>query len=143
VQLRGHHYHNLDRRNQGAQYVRDTLIKELHSGVVGLPALDGDDLENVGLRELGVSYPVLVNPLKVEEVELADPNAIPDAMPRGEAMGLGGLGGRTRGPADPSPGAIRLKRFDFTVHFCWQPKTPSERRAAKKAEKQPAATEQP
>ena len=28
-------------------------------------------------------------------------------------------------------GKIKLQRFDFNVQFCWQPKSPSERRALK------------
>jgi hypothetical protein len=41
-----------------------------------------------------------------------------------------------------------LQRFDFNVQFCWQPKSPSERRALKEKEaankaQQPAGGEQP
>jgi len=36
-----------------------------------------------------------------------------------------------------------LPRFDFVVQFCWQPKTPTERREAKKAKEQAATPSQP
>ena len=58
--------------------------------------------------------------------------------PEKEAMepGLGGkLGNRPLGGnGNDSSGAntIELQRFDFLVHFCWQPTTPSDRRNAQK-----------
>ena len=38
VQITGYHYHNADRDNQGAQYVRNTLIQQLREGKLELPA---------------------------------------------------------------------------------------------------------
>jgi hypothetical protein len=60
--------------------------------------------------------------------------------------GLGGGGARRPAPgADPAatPNTIKLQRCDFTVHFCWQPKTPSERQAALKAQEKAKTPGQP
>ena len=149
MQITGYHFHNADRANQGAQYVRNTLIRQLREGKLELPTGAGGKLETVTMKDLGISCPVLVNPLKVYEVEVTDPNAEPGdgAAPAGWAcrwspggMGMGGMG-RNRpvpGPADASAaGTVKLGKFDFVVQFCWQPKTPSERHEAKKAPEKP------
>ena len=66
------------------------------------------------MQELGVSYPVLIDPRPVTFIRIEDPDAEdPDA-------GAGGLG-------------IPLGRFDFQVQFCWQPKSPTQRRDAREA----------
>ncbi len=142
VRLCGHHWHNADRANQGAQFVRNTLIDNILLGKVELPRGDRGGLETVSMEELGVVHPVLVNPLKVYPQEVIDPNAEP-------ATGYGGAGRMMEGGMPgmpgmarprPTPGAaagastgntISLLRFDFDVQFCWQPKTPSERHEAK------------
>jgi hypothetical protein len=85
--------------------------------------------------------------MAVREVEVIDPAAALQAahaggggmgMPSPGGMGMGALGRPPAGAGDGSvPGAVRLKEFDFIVQFCWQPKTPSERRDAKKAAEKP------
>ncbi len=151
VQLTGFHFHNADRTNQGAQYVRNTLIRQLRDGKLELPVAAGGKLDAVTMKDLGISCPVLVNPRMVREVDVTDPNAEPETArsggmgmpmgPAGPGMGMGGVGGNRSGmpgaPDTAAPGAIRLKQFDFVVQFCWQPKTPSERHEAKKAPDKP------
>ena len=162
VRLGGHHYHNADQRNQGAEFVRRTLIEGLRKNKVLLPAGERGS-EEVSMSELGITCPVLVNPKRVYLEELVDPNADPEAgapgggMGGGMSSGPGGLGGPMPGKA-PVPGAppakaagdgaaakgtIIVPRFDFVVQFCWQPKTPTERREAKKAREQAIIPSQP
>lgn len=144
VRLSGFHLHN-DRRdnqdNQGAQFVRNTLIEELRSAKIDLPGSKNGALEAVSMEELGISHPMLVNPELVTPREFIDPNAETGAnMPGG--MGLGGMEGGMGVPGGARPalgggGATDGKKkifncFDFNVQFCWQPKTPSEREEAKK-----------
>ncbi len=148
VRVYGHHFHNNDRDNQGAQYVRNTLIDNIKTLKVELPRGDKNGLETVSLEELGVTYPVLVNPLKIYPVEIVNPNAEPEAGYGGGQAGMEpGMGRRPRMPGlgrpspalNRQPGAstgntVSLLRFDFNVQFCWQPKLPSQRHEEKEKE---------
>ena len=131
IRLSGHHWHNKDRNNQGAQFVRDTLINELRNAKVDLPGVDREGLKLVSMRELGISHPVLVNPMKVYMQEIEDPNIDVEAQAAANVAG-----GRRQPQAANLRGknVISLQRFDFDVQFCWQPKTPSEREEAKEKE---------
>ena len=82
---------------------------------------------------------------------MANPNAEADAASAAWRSGGHDGTGRPRKQAQALPAAndaaapstIRLQRFDFVVQFCWQPKTPTERRDAKKAKEQAANPAQP
>ncbi len=171
VQLKGYHYHNLDSAAsargtqflQGAQYVKETLIKGLEGldMPVMLPKPDEKDrMEPVSMKDLGISFPVLINPGRIYPTQLINPNVegatgIPGAMgPAGygetyEEDEGGYMGGRyPRGGLARPPGAangeeekedavIDVMRFDFTVEFAWQPRLPSERQEGE----QPAGQE--
>jgi hypothetical protein len=111
VTLRGYHYHNnreAFRDNIGAQYVRNTLIDKLRSGDVLLPSGKGDEKERVTMNELGISYPVLVNPGRIYEETLQDPYAvIALEAARGVKAGSGampGMGGTTSPMGGTMPG---------------------------------------
>ena len=137
IKIEGYHYHNdMKSGNKfGAQYVRDTLLENLLNMKVKLPKGDGSgELEEFTMGELGITYPVLVNPKSLDEDLVDNPYASADAA------------GGNRGGDDTANNKIKLQRFDFVVQFCWQPKLPSERRAAKeeakKTQQQPAAGEQ-
>ena len=150
VRICGYHYHNADRTNYGAEYVRNTLIKQLRDGEVTLPTRGGQ--EKVKLKDLGITCPVLINPSKPYLEQITDPNAEPENAPGGMGHpGLEpGLGGMPRNrPAGAGAGDltgannIDLQRFDFVVHFCWQPKTPSERHNAQKTPEKTQTAAQP
>ncbi|MGD0656034.1 MAG: pilus assembly protein PilM [Thermoguttaceae bacterium] len=117
VKLEGYHYHYDAGDNAGPQYVRNTLINNLLNSKVELPDGEGG-MEKVSMQELGITYPVLVNPKGVEDEQVDSQNASPD---------LGGIRVDTGEK-------ISLRRFDFDVQFCWQPKSLSERRAQKEKE---------
>jgi len=162
--LTGYHYHN--RRTavnspgvqfvQGAQYVRDTLIKNLEEGKVVLPrGVEGGE-ELVSMKELGIGYPILPNPGQIVDEVIPNPKAKPASQlgaPGSEAMmpeeyglegsGFGSAPGRVRTPyargtateeGDEEEPYIQLRRFDFRVEFCWQPKLPTERHEEQQAE---------
>jgi type IV pilus assembly protein PilM len=131
VKIEGYHYHNDAADNSGAQFVRNTLINNLLNSKVELPIGEknpkGEDImEKVSMQELGITYPVLVNPKKLED-DLVDNRNVSPEVDKGVDTGE----------------KIRLQRFDFDMQFCWQPKSPSERRAQKEKESankpQPAA----
>jgi type IV pilus assembly protein PilM len=112
IQIAGRHYHNIDMYNQGAAYLNKTLIKNLREKTIKLPSEDGKGTEEVSMKYLGISYPTIVSKLPLEDETIDDPNV--DAA---------------EGESAPAK-AINLKRFDFVVQFCWQPKTPAERHKA-------------
>lgn len=165
--LTGYHYHN--RRTavtspgaqfvQGAQYVRDTLIKNLEQGKVLLPRGDEGGEELVSMKELGIGYPILPNPGQIVDDFIPNPKAKPasqlggpgsDAMmteeydPGGSGFGSspGGMRnpyaarGSAGGEADGEEAMIHLRRFDFQVEFCWQHKLPTERHEEQQAEQE-------
>ncbi len=95
VQLTGYHYHNFDvaGETQGAEYVFNTLIRNLHNKIVQLPKAtiqegvaedspivilpSGENVEpeDVSMEELGVFGATLLNPEIVKEVQVRNPEA--------------------------------------------------------------------
>jgi type IV pilus assembly protein PilM len=133
IQVAGYHYHNAARDDQGAEYLRRTLIKSLREKTVKLPIGDGKGgMEEVLVKDLGISCPTIVKKTRLEKDSIVDPNT--EATTGGG--GTGAAAGRLRPTADdggPTVRVIEPLRFEFTVQFCWQPKTPLERRKAKEA----------
>ena len=152
VTLEGYHYHNRDETggSQRAQFVRDTLIKQLRSAEIKLPPEDGKGpLEIVSLKELGVLYPVLASNT-AETVEEKVTNFTVDAPSTGAQPGSGTPGRPMPPPGPPAapgpgrPGAapavtdqggqvMTLARFNFKVEFVWQPTPASKRNENRKA----------
>ncbi len=122
IQLRGYHYHNKNRGLEGAQYVREKFLKKLDAEKVPLPVGKNHAVELVPIKDLGISYPVLLNASQITDEALPDPNAQSDDE-EGQA---------------PRLKTINVPRFDFVVQFCWQ-ETPPNVRAKKKAERAVAA----
>ena len=95
VQLTGYHYHNFEEAGptQGAEYVSNTLIRNLHNKIVQLPKAtiqegvsedspivilpSGENIEpeDVSMEELGVRFATLVNPEIVEDAKVRNPAA--------------------------------------------------------------------
>ncbi|MCS7237697.1 MAG: pilus assembly protein PilM [Thermoguttaceae bacterium] len=171
IQLTGYHYHNMPTAGaiQGAQYVRETLIRNLQTGRVLLPKVDEPGVEWVTMEELGIGFPVLINPGRPYEVRVRPPTArfasgmgagmfgpgyaetysgetmgaYPGAAPMGPTYpGSVAPGARPGTPQRPEDLEIVLRRFDFVVQFCWQPVSARERhekRRQKEAEQAAAA----
>ena len=126
VELQGHHFHNEDRHKpmEGAQYVRSTLIKNLigegNKVIVSAGPLAGQE---VSVSELGIGFPVIVQSSSIKPVR------IPLAkMGGGNAPSFAT---RAQQPADDlseleSPQELVLRRYDFVVQFCWQPRPAGE-----------------
>ena len=89
-----------------------------------LPVGKNHELELVAIKDLGVSFPVLINPSQIEDEKIPDPEAQEDDPDAVDALG--------------KRKTIPVPRFDFTVQFCWQ-ETPPSTRAKKKAERTAAA----
>uniref|UniRef100_UPI0032205474 type IV pilus assembly protein PilM n=1 Tax=Thermogutta sp. TaxID=1962930 RepID=UPI0032205474 len=154
IRLTGYHFHNSDvaGTNQGAQYVRNTLIKKLEEGQF---LING---KWVTAKELGIMYPMLINPGRIRVVRIRDPLYTPPTTPTGTPglplgtaptltgipgsplqPGATGVGATPTTTGDAIPGFITLRRFDFTIQFAWQPKTESEREEARKKAAEEAA----
>lgn len=143
VQLTGYHYHNLDKTNQTARFVNNTLIKNLEEGTVELPDGPNGELVTVSFKDLGISHPWLVRGTKITEVEIDLEAALgtetTGARGRGGGeygggeYGGGEYGGRGRGAATGAEGEeeessiVKLKRYNFIVQFCWK-ETPKSTR---------------
>ncbi|MBN2473750.1 MAG: type IV pilus assembly protein PilM [Pirellulales bacterium] len=118
VVVDGYHYHNLQeqRPNIAGEYVNETLVKRLHNARVILPSADRKTMVPFSVRELGIKYATLVcqgRPVPEQVTDL-----------------------KTQKP-------VRLERFDFTVHFCWQPLSPSERETIRAEDEEAKASGQP
>lgn len=126
-QLTGYHYHNqLDRNNEMAQFVNNTLIKNLEEGSVELPDGANDELIQVPLRDVGISHPFIV-----ADSRLTTEVIYSDEGPTGASSNISsrfreGPAGNAQDRNEPEP--IKLKRYDFVVQFCWRPTPKTQRR---------------
>lgn len=150
IQLTGYHYHNADQTNQTARFVQETLLKNLEQGTVMLP--DGYDpqtgqpngeMVEVPIKDLGVSRPWIVQ-FKPLVDEWIDPDA--ELLAEGTtgqgfremlqpSAPIAGREGEGEAGAEPKSKAFKVRRYDFVVQFCWQPKKRSQRREIAEARK--------
>ena len=136
VQLVGYHYHNEDHHkpDEGAQFVRSTLVKGLlgegDEVVVSAGPLAG---QAVPVKELGIGYPVIVEASPVRTVRVPKEGAAAPgdlAPPRPDLV---------PGAGQPEEAQLALRRFDFVVQFAWQPVSPGVPRPAVAAPAQATA----
>jgi type IV pilus assembly protein PilM len=147
IEIKGHHYHNKDQTNQGADYVRKRFIKTL-AEKNDLALGDVDDANKpirISMKELGIDLPVLINPsVKIDNEVVTDPNVDPNVA----AAGAGhGFANPTPMPAAAAPvrsATQTLRRFDFVIQFLWKPtplSTRQDRRAQIKRQQEEKKTE--
>lgn len=126
ITLRGRHYHNseLAGGELGAQFVRKAFILNLQSDnrVIDLRTVDGKP-QMVSIKELGVSYPVLRDPGRIEPFTITNTSSEAQDKAAGET----------------TKKSVDVRKFDFVVQFAWQPKPPSTRESRRAA---PAANAQ-
>lgn len=122
IELQGYHDFSVDDKNQGAQYVRDTLIKNLEETKLRLPAGPGkSELAEFTLKELGITHPVLIaNGGKPKVVSIPNPNYAPPEANAGGNFGDDNGGAVVR-KADPNnPETFEFERFYFIVQLAWE-----------------------
>ena len=111
IQLVGHHYHNEDRHkpDEDEQFVRTTIVRNLLGEGDTVRVSAGPKAgSRVDVAELGIGYPVLVEslPVRTERIPLDRPLSV----------------GEQGGASEPgTEDMLELKRYDFTLQFCWQP----------------------
>ncbi|MEI6238999.1 MAG: type IV pilus assembly protein PilM [Planctomycetia bacterium] len=121
VQLIGYHYHNEDHHkpDEAAQFVRSTIVKGLlgegDEAVVSAGPLAG---QTVPVKELGIGYPVIVASSPVRTVRVPKEGAAQPGEPAAQRPDL------FPGAVQPEDLELTLRRFDFTLQFCWQPVSP-------------------
>jgi type IV pilus assembly protein PilM len=126
IELRGHHFHNEPRHKplEGAQFLRSTLVKNLmdSNGKVTVSAgpLAG---KQVSVSELGIGFPIIVMSSRIKSVRIPVAN-----LSEGSGRPTGGMpGGMPMRPGtEPTqqlePQDLSLKRYDFVLQLCWQPR---------------------
>lgn len=114
VQLVGYHYHNASvaGTTMGSDYLRKTILRNLKFSEIILPSTLEKQMKNpqdpqaarevVSMRDLGISYPTLLDIPKIQQTELLNPRVVLEIFKQERAKILehrrgGGLGsGRGR-----------------------------------------------
>jgi len=121
VEIQGYHFHNEPRHKplQGAQFLRDTLIKNLggkrEKVKVSAGPLAGQE---VSVSELGIGFPVIVQSSPIRSVRIPLVN-----LSEGSSRPVAGPpqpGGELAEASEPQE--LLLRRYNFVVQFCWQPR---------------------
>ena len=163
VRLTGYHFHNYETtaeaegRAMGREYVYQTLIENLRNKTIELPTFTsteggaGGKREKLTMKELGIEYPVLVEPKPYQKIEVLDPKAALEEMPNPTTGAPAAKADASPGPGESARPAgkestakkktILLWKYPFTVEFVWRP-TPPSKRAEEKKKKQEAPTNQ-
>jgi type IV pilus assembly protein PilM len=134
IELHGYHFHNSDVYDEGLQFIQHTLIHELEQGKVKLPDGPNGEMIEVPIKDLGISYPVVITQGRIRDVTF-----YPDATDSSSPGQPGGAGYAREARVPPGRGnaigddrdnvrSWKLRCYDFVVQFCWQPKTRTERR---------------
>ncbi|QDV59255.1 type IV pilus assembly protein PilM [Rosistilla oblonga] len=173
VELKGFHYYNDIIGQEAGNHVRKYLTENFLNGAVNIPLTDSNNLitpETFTTKEMGISYPLLLNDPGLEEVKIPNPEyeGAPagqgGGMMAGAMMGGGGqastnvfgeveVAPKDKAAADDGPKqppSFEAKKYAVTFQFCWQPKSRSlrlqlraeaEAEAAALAEEEAAAME--
>ena len=138
IELRGYHFHNEPRHKplEGAQFLRSTLVKNLMSNDVKVTVSAGPLAgQQVSVSELGIGFPIIVESSRIKTVRIPVANVsegsgrpaggMPGVMPGGMPGGM-----PLRPGTDPTqplePQELTLKRYDFVLQLCWQPRPAGE-----------------
>ncbi len=137
IQLRGYHYFNSPERmgQEGSNHIRKYLTTAFKESPIDLP-----DPRNEGQKiswtpqEMGLSFPLLLDDTEPYLTKIPNPDFDPATM----ATMLPGTLPDTLPDAEPAEGDpaveppfFEVSRQDFTYQIVWQPKSPSERIAAR------------
>jgi type IV pilus assembly protein PilM len=118
VELRGYHFHNEPRHKplEGAQFLRSTLVKNLMGGDVKVTVSAGPAAgKQVSVSELGMGFPIIIasSPIKAVKIPLAQ-------LSEGSGRPAAAMPVESLEPQEPQE--LSLKRYDFVLQFCWQPR---------------------
>lgn len=159
IEIRAHHFHNspemVKARDSGMQYLLKSFVTNLREKEVVLP---GDEASGGGkfkYSDLGVFMPTVVTSVdKARPYKIVMGETKSSAAQEGSGgPGMGSIGTGLEGPENSGVTAAEssipayseeVERFDFAIQFAWQPRTASERNAAraKRLEAEKAAADQ-
>ncbi|MCS7305271.1 MAG: pilus assembly protein PilM [Thermoguttaceae bacterium] len=164
VRLTGYHFHNYPPqeakgRLSGLEYVQRTLIENLRSKTIELPvftATEGSTTgkkEKVTMKELGIEYPVLVEPKPLQRWKVPHPKSVVAEMLKANQNGTApktetpasaeqGTSAAEKEPTGPTE-TIDVLKYPFTVEFVWRPTPPSKRAEERQKALQAQAAQQP
>ncbi len=113
VRIKGFHYHNKTRGEEGHLYVKKTLLENLQKPCCPSPH---DPNRMVPVRDLGICCPIMVNIGKIDtNHEIPNPDYDP------------------MNPDKNIPPTIRVPRFDFEVQFLWCQDGPPQKQSSEAA----------
>jgi type IV pilus assembly protein PilM len=122
VQITGHHFHNQEQGNEGEQFVRSTIVRNLLGEGDRVPVSAGvKSGEMVSVADLGIGFPVLVFSSPIRKVQVQTAVAGSTGVAGGPGFGGGPSGTGT------DTGTVDLKRYDFILQFSWRPTTPGSK----------------
>jgi type IV pilus assembly protein PilM len=129
IEMRGYHLHNSVPSDEGEEFLKRTIIKNLQLGKVKLPDGPKDKLIDVPIPDLGIKFPVVVTHEKIRPVtyviespENAGVGGSRPAGPEALAMTPGAAA-----PAGEQPKNFKLRKYRFVIQFCWQPQPRTQR----------------
>jgi type IV pilus assembly protein PilM len=118
VELRGYHFHNEPRHKplEGAEFLRSTLVKNLMGEDIKVTVSAGPLAgTQVSVSDLGIGFPIIVESSPIKSVKIPVANLSEGSVRPG--------GGISADPAQsPESQELSLKRYDFVLQFCWQPR---------------------
>ena len=126
IELRGYHFHNEPRHKplEGAQFLRSTLVKNLISSDVKVAVSAGPLAgQQVSVSDLGIGFPIIVDSSPIRTIRIPVAKLSEGSGRSGGAMPLQ-PGGEAAQPLEPQE--LSLKRYDFVLQFCWQPRPAGE-----------------
>ncbi len=125
IEIQGWHDFAKAGSNQGAKYVRDSIVKNFGEGSVALPTGPGKEKRVFKLKEFGITYPVVIwDSTRPMDVTVTNPNL--DTPEAGDGRGLGvGAAEAEEDPANQKDWI--LERFYFIVQVAVTDETISER----------------
>jgi type IV pilus assembly protein PilM len=159
IELKGYHVHNGVASDEGAEFLKRTLLANLN-GEKGLTLelpipgeTDPSKIEKVTLPELGISHAGIKYRLGPVDFEIPDPSQATDPTGTANAAGSSKDAATATTATSTSQASnlrygmmeqkmIKLRRFDFIVQFAWKPTTYSQRvENRRKAEEERKAQE--
>lgn len=151
IQLACYHYYNSPDRLgfEESNHVRRVMTTAFLNNTVKMPvdtdAAGNPVYEEFTMKELGITYPLLLNDEKAKLITIPNPDfdeaAAAAAMADG-GPGMGGMNGEPLLDADGNeiaPPTLQVRKLDFVYQIVWQENVISERLEAKRLAEEEAA----